>query len=1775
MKKIISMLAILSGVAGLAQCPALTGLSASNITSVSADLTWTAGTGATAQVEYGTSGFTQGTGTFVIASTNTENVTALTPVTDYQFYVRDICAVGDTSAWAGPYTFTTACPVYTPVYTESFGSYLPTCWTEMQGLLGATNTTVTNATSSSWTSDGFANVGTAGSAKINLYGTGRDEWMVSPTIDLGSGATAYQVEFDIALTDYASTAATVLGSDDTIAFVISTDNGVTWSTANILQIWEQGTEPSHTGDFIAIDLSAYTGLVQFGFYAASSVSNEDNDVFVDNFNVLPIPTCAKPLNLAVSNVVYDGADVSWTTGAANVEIEYGPAGFTPGSGTSVLTSSNPHSLTSLTDQTDYEFYIRDICGVGDTSLWSGPVAFTTPCGPFTPVYTENFSSYIPTCWVEMQGVLGAVNTTFTNTTSSNWTNDGFANNGTTGAARMEIYSTGRDEWLISPTIDLGSGATAYQVEFDVALTNWSSTAAATLGADDTLACVISTDNGVTWSTANILQVWEQGSEPSNTGDFIAIDLSAYTGLVKFGFYAASSVSGGDVNVYIDNFSVLPIPTCPKPQNLAASNILYNSVDVSWTTGAANVEIEYGPAGFTPGAGTSILTSSNPHTISTLTGQTDYEFYIRDICGAGDTSLWSGPIAFTTPCGPFTPVYNEDFSSYVPTCWSEMQGLLGATNTTVTNATSSSWTSDGFANSGTTGSAKINLYGTGRDEWLVSPTIDLGSGAIAYQVEFDIALTDYASTASTVLGVDDTVAVVISTDNGVTWSLANVLQMWEQGSEPSHTGDFIAIDLSAYTGLVKFGFYAASSVSNEDNDLFIDNFQVREIPNCPQPLGLTVDALTSTSADISWTVGAADSHIEYGPAGFTQGTGTIISSTTGTANITGLTPVTGYDFYVMDSCGVGNVSSWTGPVSFTTDCPNYSPTYTENFDTYIPVCWSEMQGILGVSNTTITNTSSSNWTNDGFANVGSTGSAKINLYSTGRDEWMVSPTIDLGSGATAYQVEFDIALTDYASTAATVLGIDDTIAFVISTDNGVTWSQANILQLWEAGSEPSHTGDFIAIDLSAYTGLVQFGFYAASSVSNEDNDVFVDNFQVLPIPTCPKPLNLSVSNVTHNSADANWTTGAADVEIEYGPAGFTPGTGTAVLTSSNPYNMSSLTDQTDYEFYIRDICAPGDTSLWSGPVSFTTPCSPFVPVYTEDFTNFVPACWSEMQGVLGMTNTVITDAGSSNWGTDVFANTGSDDAAYINLYSTGRDEWLVSPTIDLGSGATEYHLEFDIALTDYASTAATTLGVDDTVAIVISTDNGNTWTTANILRSWTEGNEPSNTGDYVGMSLSGYTGLVKFGFYAASSVSNADNDVFIDNFEIKPCVTTYNTINETVCDSYTAPSGMVYTASGMYNDTIMNSIGCDSVITINLTVNNATASTVNITECESYTGPSGMVYNASGTYYDTIPNTVGCDSVITVNLTINNTTANITETACDTYTSPSGVMYTTSGIYNDTIANAAGCDSIMTIDLTINQSYSNTITVVECDTFTSPGGVEYTTSGTYMESFTNAAGCDSVLTYEVTINDSYETTIDVTGCFEYISDGGTTYTTSGTYVESYTNVAGCDSVITLNVTINDIDLTVTQVNGVELTSNEAAPTATYQWVDCDDSNAPIPGATSITYVATANGNYACEVTLNGCTDISECKIVDNVGFDKVDDSDVKIYPNPNNGNFVIESMTVEAGAQIQISNSAGQIVYQGLINSQKNMIDISDVESGVYVVNILTANTNTKRILIIE
>ncbi len=242
------------------------------------------------------------------------------------------------------------------------------------------------------------------------------------------------------------------------------------------------------------------------------------------------------------------------------------------------------------------------------------------------------------------------------------------------------------------------------------------------------------------------------------------------------------------------------------------------------------------------------------------------------------------------------------------------------------------------------------------------------------------------------------------------------------------------------------------------------------------------------------------------------------------------------------------------------------------------------------------------------------------------------------------------------------------------------------------------------------------------------------------------------------------------------------------------------------------------------------------------------------------------------------------------------------------------------------------------------------------------------------------------------------------------------IEAVACGSYTW-NEETYEVSGEYMQTFTAANGCDSVVTLNLTINQPTEGDTTAVACETFTWYEHAKINESGDYTHTFENgnANGCDSVVTLHLTINHMVTNsIFVTACESYIW-NEQTYTESGEYTQTFTAANGCDSVVTLDLTIQPALEETITVTACQSYTW-NTQTYTESGEYTQTFTAATGCDSVVTLILTINNEIDEQIEAVACGSYTWNEET-YELSGVYTQTFTAANGCDSVVTLYLTIN--------------------------------------------------------------------------------------------------------------------------------------------------------------
>ena len=380
--------------------------------------------------------------------------------------------------------------------------------------------------------------------------------------------------------------------------------------------------------------------------------------------------------------------------------------------------------------------------------------------------------------------------------------------------------------------------------------------------------------------------------------------------------------------------------------------------------------------------------------------------------------------------------------------------------------------------------------------------------------------------------------------------------------------------------------------------------------------------------------------------------------------------------------------------------------------------------------------------------------------------------------------------------------------------------------------------------------------------------------------------------------------------------------------------------------------------------------------------------------------------------------------------------------------------------------------------------------------------------------------------------------------------------QAACDSYTWIDGITYTSSNnTATDTLSNAVGCDSIVTLNLTIINSSSGTDVQAACDSYTWIDGITYTSSNNIAtDTLTNAVGCDSIVTLDLTITNSSSGTDiQTACLSYTWIDGITYTASNnTATDTLSNAVGCDSIVTLNLTITNFLYGTDVQTACNSYTWIDGITYTASNnTAADTIINSIGCDSIVTLNLTITNSSSGTDVQTACNSYTWIDGITYASSNnTATDTLTNAAGCDSIVTLNLTINNVDNGITN-NSPTLSANLVG--ATYQWLDCDNNFAELNGETNQSFTALANGNYAVEVTQNDCADTSACENVSNVGISEIA-TNINLHPNPTSDQITIDIKGYNGPINIEVYDLSGRL----LETTTNTIVSLKKQAKGIYV-----------------
>lgn len=428
--------------------------------------------------------------------------------------------------------------------------------------------------------------------------------------------------------------------------------------------------------------------------------------------------------------------------------------------------------------------------------------------------------------------------------------------------------------------------------------------------------------------------------------------------------------------------------------------------------------------------------------------------------------------------------------------------------------------------------------------------------------------------------------------------------------------------------------------------------------------------------------------------------------------------------------------------------------------------------------------------------------------------------------------------------------------------------------------------------------------------------------------------------------------------------------------------------------------------------------------------------------------------------------------------------------------------------------------------------------------------------------------IQTGEYKAilKTIHGCDSIIFLRLHVNQP---TLGTENQIACDKfYWKNNGVTYTKSGIYKDTLFNVVGCDSIVTLKLTIKTSSRNSIKVVSCNNYSWwQNGITYKKSGTYYDTIPNAVGCDSIVELILTIKNSFERSESiTTCSQYKwKVNNQTYFRSGNYTYIIKSnlPTDCDSVYHLNLTIANTLYGYDTVRTCEMYKwSANNVTYKSSGVFTAKLKTIDGCDSIVKLHLTISRNKTTFVNKVACVNYTWEAtGKTYYFSDTAIKAMLKTAsGCDSIVYLNLVIKNVDATA-QVEGLSIKAKISG--LEYQWIDCEDSNSEIKGATRQVFTPFSSGRYAVIVKDYSCTNKSDCFYIDvpvNSIHSKTNEQ-FKVYPNPFNDQINIEFKQTLQIADIEIRELSGKSVFKQKFHLVDKLNLPLDLPEGMYLIEI--------------
>ncbi len=906
--------------------------------------------------------------------------------------------------------------------------------------------------------------------------------------------------------------------------------------------------------------------------------------------VLPPPPCPAPTGLAFNAITHTSAQLSFNSLSGFSDIEYGPVGFAPGTGTIISGVTSPYTITGLNALTRYDIYVRDDCSTNSngSSVWSLPIELLTNCLPvyntpftedFDDPYWKTFGSIHP-CW--SRNVYPSWGYYYTISSNSSHAFSGPAGDHTTGQGQYLTVaynqgSSGDTAWITTPLIDISS-LNDPLLSFYYHL----------YGNDiDTLR--IDMWSGGSWQ----YDVWKQpeihtnGNQPYH---YASIDLKGFSDTLKIRFRSHRGKNPYNGAIAVDDISVDEAPACLIPSSQLLLDIFSDSAITINTPAPINtLNFQADTLGFPLGSGR--FTKTGVHSQDTLFGlpeDTELELYVQQRCSSApdDTSGWNGPFYFLTPCATKTAPFSDDFTvisrDNLSPCWNSiLKGNIAFSY--IVNASV-----DGPYSPPHHILLYDGLAGPADEVALISPSfVDLPLGP--KQISF------YTYTSNT----SNTVELIIATTPDP-YDLSQATGI--DTIQLTNTNDRYYVNVETATGYNGTDQYIAFIHSKSKGAvIYLDDFEYYDKPLCSNPFGIELIGLTDSSATFDISGPGAQYSYHWGPQGFNQGTGTVGSGGS-PLQINNLPPNTPLDFYFQTDCSVqGNGNSqWIGTYTATTLCLGYTAPYFNDFEsdtiTLIPKCFTKR----GVNNTPVFISTS------GSPYSGSKHTQIYDFRNSGSPDSTIAtfPRFD-------DLAEMDKQLSFYAKASAA-----STKLYIGTVKDGLGNGFSLIDSIDLSVSYTNYTFKFDST--SAYNGVDNY--IALLRGNARYTTIYFDDVNYDFIPTCTPSIDSSINILPGiDIASVYWRAGEGiKFRLEWGITGYQPGSATttdSLFLTDTTATLSGLLPNTFYDLYIQDSCTGiSGYSPFVGPVRFLTDCDTALAVVLPFLEGFESDTGSYLTGI---------------------------------------------------------------------------------------------------------------------------------------------------------------------------------------------------------------------------------------------------------------------------------------------------------------------------------------------------------------------------------------------------------------------------------------------------------------------------------------------------------------------------------------------------------------------------------